>query len=108
MDQQSTDTKADVGGVERTMQETMQILGVGAHVRDVISGFTGIVTTVSIHLHGDPTAWVTPETLNDKGRPHEPECFSIYRLRDASGAKVGGGAASSDAPKGSQEGTGPS
>ena len=55
----------------------------GCEVKDVVTGFTGIVTTISFDLYGCVQAIVTSQELNgdkDPDRPSKAFWFDMKRL----------------------------
>jgi hypothetical protein len=54
----------------------------GLLVRDCVTGFVGVVTTISFDLYGCVQAIVTPEVLSDKpGEFAASQWFDVKRLR---------------------------
>jgi hypothetical protein len=60
------------------MKEHFKLLG--HKVRDVVTGFTGMVTTISFDLYGCVQAVVTPEIEKKTGKRGESEWFDTKRL----------------------------
>ena len=60
------------------MQEHLKLLGF--KVQDVVTGFLGIVTSISFDLYGCVQAVVQPEA-NEKGELGEARWFDLKRLR---------------------------
>lgn len=60
------------------MQEYMKILG--CKVRDLVSGFQGIASTVAFDLYGCVQVVVTPE-VNKDGKPEDGRWFDHKRLK---------------------------
>ena len=52
----------------------------GLKVKDVITGFTGIVTTVGFDLYGCVQAVVKPSELSKEGKVQDGEWFDTKRL----------------------------
>lgn len=53
----------------------------GLRVKDCVTGFTGVVTTVSFDLYGCVQAIVTPEVTDDKPSDLSPsQWFDMKRL----------------------------
>lgn len=59
------------------MKEHLALLGM--KVRDRVTGFAGVVTSVSFDLYGCVQAAVMPG-LNDKGQPGEGSWYDTKRL----------------------------
>lgn len=68
-----------------SMKEHFKLLGF--KVRDVVTGFEGIATTISFDLYGCVQAIVSPG-LNDKGEPGDGRWFDVKRLVATGGKPV--------------------
>lgn len=64
------------------MKEHLSLLGM--NVKDKVSGFVGVVTSVSFDLYGCIQAIVLP-TCNDKNEPQESRWFDVNRLEVTGG-----------------------
>ena len=67
------------------MQEHLKLLGF--KVRDVVSGFEGVVTSIGFDLYGCVQAIVSP-TTDEKGKLDEARWFDTKRLTATSDAPV--------------------
>jgi len=67
------------------IQEHMELLGM--KVTDKVTGFKGVVTSISFDLYGCIQAIVTPEAGND-GKQEESRWFDVRRLTVTSKAPV--------------------
>ena len=63
---------------EKKMNEHLGLLGF--KVRDVVTGFTGVVMSISFDLSGCVQAIVTP-VVGEKGEKQESQWFDTKRLR---------------------------
>lgn len=54
-------------------------LKLGDRVKDKITGFAGIITTITTYLHGCRRVGVSPEELKD-GKPLDGQCFDEPQL----------------------------
>jgi len=52
----------------------------GDRAKDRVTGFTGIVTAVTVYLNGCVRVQVTPEKLDKDGRPIATESFDVQDL----------------------------
>ncbi len=62
---------------QESIKEHFKLLGL--QVKDAVSGFTGVVTSVSFDLYGCVQAIVTPG-LDEKGQPQDGRWFDMKRL----------------------------
>lgn len=53
----------------------------GLEVEDMVTGYKGVVTTVSFDLYGCIQAVVTPKGVNDKGETYPGMWFDVNRLK---------------------------
>jgi len=67
------------------MNEHMKLLGF--KVRDVVTGFTGVVSSISFDLYGCVQAVVSP-AINEKGEIKEGRWFNTKRLEITEGTPV--------------------
>lgn len=56
-------------------------IGLGDRAKDPISGFGGIVTSITHWLHGCIRLGVTPEMLDKDGKPKDERYFDQSQLR---------------------------
>lgn len=68
------------------MQEHMKLLGF--KVRDVVTGFAGVVTSISFDLYGCVQAIVTPDFDKKKGEQTPGHWFDVKRLQSLGKAPV--------------------
>ena len=66
------------------MKEHFKLMGL--KVRDAVTGFEGVVTSISFDLYGCVQAVVTPEVNKDQKR-EDSQWFDVKRLSAAKGAK---------------------
>lgn len=69
------------------MNVTEHLKLLGFPVKDRVTGFAGIVTTVGFDLYGCIQGIVSPG-LNEKGEPGESRWFDITRLECTAEARV--------------------
>lgn len=55
-------------------------IGLGDRAKDPITGFVGIVTSVSTFLHGCIRIGISPEKLDKDGKPKEDKYFDQSQL----------------------------
>jgi hypothetical protein len=67
------------------MQEYMKLLGLS--VRDVVTGFTGVVSSVSFDLYGCVQTIVTPP-IDEKGALGDGRWFDAKRLEIVNASPV--------------------
>lgn len=67
------------------MLEAMEWLGKQAE--DKVTGFKGVVSSISFDLYGCVTAVITP-SVNDKGDPPDGRWFDVSRLRQTGTSRV--------------------
>jgi hypothetical protein len=60
------------------MLEYLKLLGL--KVRDVVSGFSGVVTSITFDLYGCVQALVSPTEVDKDGKQREREWFDCKRL----------------------------
>jgi len=70
---------------QQDIAEHMKLIGF--KVKDVVTGFTGVVTSVSFDLYGCVQAIVSPG-LTEKGEPGDGRWFDMKRLVPTSEAPV--------------------
>lgn len=61
------------------IQDHLQLLGLP--VKDAVTGFKGVVTSVSFDLYGCVQAVIAPAELDEKGIPREGRWFDVSRLQ---------------------------
>src|SRR4051812_12054611 len=62
------------------MSNEFQPIGLGDRVKDPITGFSGIITSISTFLHGCIRVGVAPEKLDKDGKPREDRYFDQSQL----------------------------
>lgn len=55
-------------------------IGLGDRAKDPITGFSGIVTAVTVWLHGCIRITIEPEKLDKEGKPQEGRSFDQTQL----------------------------
>jgi hypothetical protein len=65
--------------MEESMQEHLKLLG--QKVRDVVTGFTGVVTSISFSLYGCIQAVVTPDYDEKGGKQPEGRWVDVSGLQ---------------------------
>ena len=61
------------------MQETKHINLLGLKAEDVVTGFSGVISTMSFDLYGCVQAVLTPP-VNEKGEMKDGKWFDVTRL----------------------------
>lgn len=57
-----------------------QPVGLGDRAKDPVSGFSGIVTSVTTFLHGCIRVAITPEKLDKDGKPRDEKYFDQSQI----------------------------
>jgi hypothetical protein len=70
------------GKVKSTLPtpEKLAGLGMGAEVKDTVTGFTGIIAAITVTIGGDVHVQIEPEKLNKDGGTFEIEVFVADRV----------------------------
>lgn len=70
----------------KTIKKHINLLGHKA--TDKITGFTGVITSISFDLYGCIQAVITPPADSDKGEYKSGNWFDVTRLDITSGSKI--------------------
>jgi hypothetical protein len=66
----------------------MSVVKLGVIAKDLVTGFTGLVTAYAVHLSNCDRAILTPRELKDDGTPKEGFWFDVTHLEFVEGTDV--------------------